>query len=63
MHLFFASPAEVFLVEEPESTVAEVSARARQLGRRLHEAHRDYAKVRLHLFLAEDNNGNGVVPP
>lgn len=46
--------AEVFLLGEPQATVAEVSARARQLGQRLHEAHRDYAKVRLHLFLGED---------
>ncbi len=51
--------AEVFLLGEPLATVAEVSSRARQLGQRLHAAHQDYAKVRLHLFLGEDAGAKG----
>ena len=52
--------AEVFLVATPEASLEQVSASAFKLGRRLHEAHQDYANVRLHLFLGEDRGGNGL---
>lgn len=45
---------EVFLVATPEASLEQVSESAFKLGRRLHEAHRDYANVCLHLFLGED---------
>lgn len=46
--------AEVFLVADPEAEVGRVQEAAQRMGRRLHEAHQDYANVRLHLFLGED---------
>lgn len=46
--------AEIYLEADPEARVEQVIASARQLGRRLHENHRDYAKLRLHLFLGEE---------
>ena len=46
--------AEVFLTAEAGADIERVQASARRLGRRLHEAHKDFANVRLHLFLGED---------
>lgn len=46
--------AEVYLVAEAGADLEQVRERARRLGRRLHEAHKDFANVRLHLYLGED---------
>ncbi len=51
--------ADVFLVAQPESGLAQVKESALKLGRRLHETHQDYANVRLYLYLGEDQNGKG----
>jgi len=50
--------ADLFLVAQPESGLAQVEESAFKLGRRLHEAHQDYASVRLYWYLGEDRNGN-----
>jgi len=46
--------AEVFLTADTGADMDLVRKSARLLGRRLHEAHKDFASVRLHLFLGED---------
>ncbi len=52
--------AEVFLVAAPEASMEQVSASAFRLGRRLHDTHRDYTNVSLHLFLGEDRSNAGA---
>ena len=46
--------AEVFLTADVGANMDQVRESARRLGRRLREAHKDFANVRLHLFLGED---------
>jgi hypothetical protein len=46
--------AEVYLMAEAGADLERVRASALRLGRRLHQAHKDFSNVRLHLYLGED---------